>query len=416
MRKREDEGPENLLLFLLSGASSPNASSLPASPRWSEQEHYVLRVFFALHYDGEAGNFEGFLRFLESFEILGRIGRRWRTQIPWTQRVRECFDEMLLEVPQKMLPMLTQMDLPWEAAAAPGLVYIGLSDRHQLEAIRKKAPSRFPLRLSPEEIERLLRILPPWEVSREKLRTIRAILDDAGYVALFVKWVETIVVSSGEDASEGAPPSRQAWGVFGTDLLEELAGTLPPGGVESCLCRLRVGEKALTLSADPSKVEAFFGALASEIEEYKRGRPTRANRVNFWVYLFIILLKWPEVPPHFLTRLFEMTFSLHRLAADDDFIYWGRLATIMEGMKNETSRKIVASCILDNMNRLGKKEASWSLGAARVRLERLAKRKSENTKNTGSKSRAQKSSSPKKKRDAPSEILEKQGLLPFEEN
>ncbi|MDR3264773.1 MAG: hypothetical protein LBT15_02060 [Synergistaceae bacterium] len=400
MKEREYDGPSDLLLPLFPGAPSFSATS-PASGtslRWTEQETYILRMFFVIHYEEgkEEVDPEGFLHFLRSFEILGRLGRRWRPQAPWTRPIQRGFEKILFTIPRRMLLGLMSLNLPWEAISAPGLLCFALADRYQAEELKKKVPSRFPLRLSLDETERLFDFLPPRELSRGNLRTIRTLLDDAGYVALFARWVETIVVRSGEDAARGAPSSRQVWGVLGTDLLEELAETLPSDGVEGCLCRLGAGEKSCSLSADPAKVEAFFRALASEMKKYVSSGKVRQDRVSFWTYLFVILLGWPEVSPHFLVRLFDMTFTLHRRAAADEFVYWSRVASRVGDMKNEASQKLVAACVLDKMKQIGKGRAPWDVKDAIRSLKKLA-----GASDDGKKPRGSKASSSKKKRTDP---------------
>ena len=99
-----------------------------ASLGWTDQEHYILRVLFVLDYDlsldadSDVPSFmEHFKILLESFEVLGRLGRRWRPQAPWIGPIGECFEEIVLDLPHEMLFILAESDLPWETVSATKL-------------------------------------------------------------------------------------------------------------------------------------------------------------------------------------------------------------------------------------------------------------------------------------------------------
>ncbi|MDR1621259.1 MAG: hypothetical protein LBS00_02665, partial [Synergistaceae bacterium] len=121
--------------------------------RWTDQENYILRMFFVLSFRetdfGESKPFE-LVRFLESFKILGEIGRKWRPEAPWTNKIRSCFEDTILNLPRKFFPTLSQWNLPYEVMTPTTLLYFALIDPYN--SVVKEAVT-LPLTLSQSEMQ-----------------------------------------------------------------------------------------------------------------------------------------------------------------------------------------------------------------------------------------------------------------------
>ncbi|GHS99951.1 hypothetical protein AGMMS50276_24600 [Synergistales bacterium] len=331
----------DLLCSLLSEAGS----------RWTEQERYILRTLFATRYGDsqEEDDSFAFFAFLESFAILGKLGRKWRPEAPWTKPVQECFNEVLLGTPKKMLPAFAQMDLPFEAISAPGLLYLAISDRRAAQKIREAVGSKLPLKLSGIETRDVALALSEREIARKEAQTIRSLLDGDSYASLFTILVRELIIYSGVQAMTS--DTSTAWASISRDLLEELAATLPPESVEACFCSLSIGAGHMSLSDDPSKVEAFFKALSS-----KAGLDTqeaKVSRVKMETSLFMLLLSWPNVSSGFLNRFFDISIPSHKEVARNIFGHWEHLACMVENMKDEPNRKAVAAFIYEKIKLFG---------------------------------------------------------------
>ncbi|MDR1873912.1 MAG: hypothetical protein LBQ90_02705 [Synergistaceae bacterium] len=337
-----DAEPNDLLWLLLSKAYA-----------WTEQEQYMLRMFFVSTYDPDTEedtrySVERFEGFLGSFEILGRLGRRWRPQAPWAEPVRKCFEEMILEIPPGAFFAMLELDIPWEAVPAVPLLRIVLHERGKAEKLRKLVSSRLPFSLSSEEIKTFVGIFEPGSLTAEDARLLKLFLSGAGYTELFTRWVRQAIVDTGQDALHGVSPSQQMWKNMKGDLLEVLAETLPPNSLEACLCALISEGGKYRLAEDPSKTENFFGVLAARVglsrdEDKELGEPMLA--------LLMFLITWPDVEPSFLLRLFDVIFPYHEKAARHVFMYWEKVATLVSGMVDRINRRIVAAGFRKRMER-----------------------------------------------------------------
>jgi hypothetical protein len=341
---------------------------LSSSLGWTEQERYILRILFMLNYepeideDGDIPAFmENFKILVESFEVLGRLGRRWRPQAPWPTPVRDYFEEIVLGLPLEMLAFLAERDLPWEILSTPSILFIVLHDRNGAQRLKKAVSSKLPLPLSPEDIQKFLCALNPNSLKAMGIRTMRMFLDDAGYARLFESWVRQVVLFSSEDARNGDPPSQQMWNAIGKDTLRELAATLPSDSPEGCLCRLlREGGK---LCSDSPEADAFFGALSSRIAQSDPDN----EEFEWTIHFLMFLLTWPEVSSHFLLRLIGEALPPYHLE------HWGNIADILERMTDRSKRKTVALALCARMKRLGAIYRSVGFTAALRHLEKLGR-------------------------------------------
>jgi hypothetical protein len=364
MEMGEDANREDMAYSLLSNASLD----------WTEQDHYILRMLFVFNYNPQLmkGNAdvpsftEKFKIILESFEILGRLGRRWRPQAPWISPIRQCFEEIVLDLPWELLFTLMEKDLPWESVSVPVILYIALYEQSGAQRLKKTLSSRLPLPLASEDIPKVLYILDPQLLKVTNIRTLRMFLDDAEYARLLEHWVRRVARFSGEDAANGIPPSRQIWNAMGKDLLKELAAVLPDAP-EGRLCELFLEEGRLR--PDSPEANAFFGALSSRIAQ----SGDNSEGFEWTIYFLMFLLTWPEVSSRFLLRLIDTILSRLRQTTWAHFDQWRKIADIVEKMTDRSKQKTVAAAICAQMKRFGRTVGDSGFTSVLRQMEKLEK-------------------------------------------
>ncbi|MDR1378666.1 MAG: hypothetical protein LBJ36_06390 [Synergistaceae bacterium] len=291
MKVNENASLEEALLSLLRSASSQWT-------QWTDQEHYVLRALFVDSVDVYKEHKESsdiFSQLLESFKILGVIGRKWRPQTPWSNLIRERFEDTIFSFPRQYLSCFSRIDLPFDAMSVPSLLYFCLSDDREIA--KSLRVSHAPMRLSPGEADRAVDAFLDETFSCNDAKVMKSILDEAGYIAFFSSWVRAAISRSMENAKEELVPSRYFWASVKGVLLEELAHTLPPDNPEGCLCRLCSGLKPLHFSKDTEKIDAFVNVLS----------PNTPLGEELWN----LLPMWPDSNPDFIVRLFEKNYFLY---------------------------------------------------------------------------------------------------------
>ena len=373
------------------------------SAHWTEQELYILSTLYIVDFEVRGADTLTFEQFLKSLETVGRIGRKWRPQAPWPARVRRYFENLVFQVPPRLLLSITQVDLPYETMSVLTLVRLALmDDSASTEKMKKSIASLLPLRLTEKENGLLAGFFLEECPSRRNLRVVRSLLTQTGYMALLAKWVNVAVETGEADSLDGDPASRQAWGNISRELMEELASTLPPDSPEGCLCRLRIGVKPLCLSNDAEKVEAFFQVLP-------------ANPI-LGMGLLPSLLTWPEVDPAFIIRLFEKVF-VYRKDQSEGGAYLCSLAELMERMKNKVNRKAVAAKMCELLAKWRVKNKNASFREAVELLETFAELRQPASKSQVKKtaSREAEISSFKKMWSFFSKTMRKRGQFPFDD-
>ncbi|MDR2522089.1 MAG: hypothetical protein LBC93_00055 [Synergistaceae bacterium] len=372
------------------------------SAHWTEQELYILSTLYIIDFEVHEADAPTFEQFLKSLETLGQIGRKWRPQAPWPAGVRRYFENLVFQIPPRLLLPIVQMDLPYETMSILTLVRLALmNDSASTEKVKKSIASLLPLRLTERENGLLAGFFLEECPSRRNLRVVRSLLTQAGYAALLAKWVNVAVEEGEADSLDGVPSSRQAWGKISQELMEELA-TLPPDSPEGCLCRLRVGVKPLCLSNDAEKVEAFFQVLP-------------ANSI-LGMGLLPSLLTWPEVDPAFIVRLFEKIF-VYQKDQSDGGDYLCSLAELIERMKNKVNQKAVAAKMCELLTKWRVKNKNASFREAVELLETLAELRQPASKLKGKKtaSREAEISSFKKMWNSFFKAMKKRGQFPFDD-
>jgi hypothetical protein len=301
------------------------------SSQWTDQEHYVLRALFVESvdfYDEDVVDLASFPQLLESFKILNTNGRKRRPETPWSNSIRERFEDTIFGFPRQYLSRFSRADLPFDAMSVPSRLYFCLSDDR--DVAKNLRTSYAPMRLSPGEADRTAAAFLEEDFSNNDAKLMKSLLDEAGYVALFSSWVRAAISRSIDDVNEGQPPSKHFWATVKRAFVEELGNTLPPDNAEGCLCRLCAGLKPLHFSQDPEKIDAFLNALS----------PNHPLGEELWN----LLTTWPDVHPQFIVRLFEKNYSLYRY--EDVERMEGHISqTLLRRMakiQNSETRKIAA--------------------------------------------------------------------------
>ncbi|MDR2179916.1 MAG: hypothetical protein LBP21_06385 [Synergistaceae bacterium] len=302
---------------------------LTRASRWTDQENYVLRAFFVRSfkgYDDKEPEVPELLRLLEAFKILGEIGRKWRPQAPWTEEIYTCFEDVVFNLPRKLVPTYLQGNLPYESMTAATLFYLSLIAPYNKEP-KEQLASRPSLRLSAEEMNYAAEALLPEDPSPKEVRAAKGILGDGEYVAFCEELVRTAIKFSAENIVNNDDLSQLFWFFLRRDLVEELANSLSPGSLEECFCRLYLDAKPMSLSKDPVKIEAFFKGKSSSPE--------------FGPLLWIVLLRWPEVEADFLVRLFEKNYAQTQEEARTQKDIWEMIGRMIARIKPKAKRDMV---------------------------------------------------------------------------
>jgi hypothetical protein len=327
--------------------------------QWTDQEHYILRMLFANSFnEGRYSDRDAseLLRFLESFKIMGEIGRRWRPLTPWGKRISVCFESSILGLPRKMLSSLSQWNLPYESMTTPTLLYFALLAPYDA-ATKETIASRAPLRLSEKEMRYTTEELLQENLSRREVKMAKPLLGDNGYVAFGEALVRNAIKLSAEDVAEGKEVSRQFWFSLRRDMIEELADGLPSESLEKCFCQLYLDAKPMNLSKDPAKIEAFFEARSSDS--------------HFSPLLWMVLLVWPEMNSHFLIRLFQKNYPQIQIEGKTNDTIWDAITHMITKIRPKSKRDIVAAGVYDMMSH--DKNYSMAFKKAKIFLRQLPK-------------------------------------------
>ncbi len=331
----------------------------------TEQEEYVLRALFVSAFLSELLDTgpEEVPHFLASLDRLTKIGRRRRPQSPWPNVVRQAFEEFIAMCPPFIAPLLERTDLPYESLSAVSLVLLVCLRSGDTQGVRSNADSRLPLRLTPEEVDRIAVSLGGHLPPRRAMRGMKSILDGESWARLLSQWIYYIAESTQDDATDGVPYARQLWASLTPDHLDELC-SLPPDDPRGCFCRLCADVRPGSLSRDPARVEAFFEALPPD-------DPFGAAAGAF-------LLTWPDVDPRFILRLIERSFPAHQEAANEETWamkeHWFCLAELVGGVPDREGRMLIANGILDLMRRFGVRNQTPGFSKACSMLEKFAER------------------------------------------
>ena len=345
-----------LILRIMRGASN-----------WTDQELYILNAVFASNlenFDEIDSSYE--MRFMSAFNMLTKIGRKWRPEAPWSEGIQICFDEILSDFPLGLITTVIT-DMPYDALSSYSLILLSLMDAEYPRAIVKAASNRLPLRLGEDGIMSLKKYavnnsLPRWTVS-----ILEMFIGKSESVSVLTYLSFEIIKESAMNALMGEPKSGQAWTEFSrNELPKELATALPQDNFIGCFCRLCSGMSNSHFSNDPLLFEEFLAALATE-----------AGKSECADFFLIVLLTWQEVSPEFLVRLFEKTcFIRNRHDKKSLILYSVRIdlndiANLVERMPNEANRRIVSVNMLALLMQNGKKKIDASLKEAITTLERI---------------------------------------------
>jgi hypothetical protein len=327
--------------------------------QWTDQEHYILRMLFVNAFN--EGRFDDpditeLIRFLGSFKTLGEIGRKWRPNAPWGKRISLDFEGVILGIPRKVLSTLSQWDLPYESMTAPTLLYFALLAPYG-KMIKQVVTTRTPLRLSEKDMDYTSESLLHETLSRKDMGMAKSLLGDEGYVAFCEALVRNAIKLSAENVAENNEVSRQFWFSLRRDMIEELADGLLPDSLEKCFCQLYLDAKSMNLSKDPVKIEAFFKAESSSSK--------------FAPLLWMVLLVWPGIDPHFLVRLFQKNYPLIQCEGAMNETIWEAINYMLTRIRPKAARDIVAVGVYNIM--LQEKNHSSSFKNAIAFLKRLPK-------------------------------------------
>ena len=335
---------------------------------WTEQELYVLNTVFTTNlenFDKIDSSFE--MQFLNAFNLLTRIGRKWRPEAPWHANVQKSFDDILRDF---RLGLITSVitDIPYDAISSYALIMLSLVDAGHLRAIEKTASNRLPLQLSDSELENLEEYAIDKPLPRWTMKVLETLVGrrKGALVLSFIAYV--IVKESAKDAFFGKIPSQQAWMEFSRkELPKELADALPQDNLMGCFCRLCSGMPHGRITNEPQEIKSFLAAL-----------PAVTVNNCFADFFLIILLTWQDVAPDLLVQLFGKTYLFHNRYNNDSLqignaiINISDLADMVERMLNEANRQIVALGMLTLLIRSGKKKGGAALKEAIKTLESLA--------------------------------------------
>ena len=337
-----------------------------SSAAWTEQELYILNTIFTDAFDTtEFDEYDDYIimQFLEAFNTLTRLGRKWRPEAPWVKTIQDNFDILLHECPLDIITSIIT-NFPYDAVSPYGLVILSLKSAKHLKAIEKTVP--LPLRLNEKYIGNLLHYLTP---SRDKIKILYALLGRAEYISISTRLIRHAAEESADAARMDKPLSQQPWTKFSRGgFIEELAATLPPDNFAGCFCRLCSDMPPYRISSDQSKIEEFFAALPVGTDEERLAD----------CFMFFILT-WPDIDPAFILRLFEKSHlfrnrkkrtGLNVFALEPDM---ESLAIIVERMKNKADRKKVVIGILSMLGLSAEEKKSYIYKSAVKILEHLVK-------------------------------------------
>jgi len=353
--KLEPESPANLMQDIIRSSSN-----------WTEQELYIINSILVATFDcDEELGYSLDMQFLNAFDTLTRIGRKWRPEAPWTNNIRNRFNELLNEFPINIITS-TIKDIPYDLVSPYALVMLSLMDAEQLRAIEKNASKRLPLRLNEEEIYNLEKYAIHEELPRQTVQVIEKLFDRAESVSIMTRIVCRIVMEGAMVAIAGGNPSTQPWNKFSRKgLPEKFAAALPPDNFAGCFCRLCSGVTHNRISNDTSKIEAFFAAM-----------PPGTEKSDYAAHFMAVLLTWHNVPTEFLVRLFKKTFfyldtsKIRRAFFAEPRIDLNDLAHLIGRMTNKEDRKAVALGILELIRPIGRSKGGYSFKTAIRILER----------------------------------------------
>jgi len=340
------------------------ADLIRSSSTWTEQELYVLNAIFVETFViGRDKTLSVITRFLEAFNLLTRIGRKWRPEAPWAEGIRRSFDKLLMECPFDTIQSAIT-DIPYETLSPHSLVMMSFHDGKLLKVIEKAASNRLPLSLGKESIKDLGDYLAQQAMEaspRGLMQVLKALLDRRACGAVLTRLACKIIEKNAIMAHNGEPPSQQPWTRFSSKgVLEEMAELLPHDNYVGCFCRLCSGMPPCRISSEPSKINAFLASLRPETEE------------EHSVCFLIFLLTWPDIDPEFIVRLFERSYIFrdkkNRTKRDG---VWLELVALIERMANEADRGVVALGILRLTAWDGRKKSGASFKKAMEALERL---------------------------------------------
>ncbi|MDR3333092.1 MAG: hypothetical protein LBT08_10740 [Synergistaceae bacterium] len=311
------EGPPLLGLFNYDG--------------WTEHERYILS-YLAIHVLSTLDP-EFFLHLkvevsIALFKTLGDIGRKWRPENPWPERVKSAFEMLCQENGFDFVGYAVKANLSYEAMTAPVLVFMGLYSPTVLSAIRDKASRLLPLRLSKDDVENVAVFFTSPVTPVGIMRPVSSLLDKESLMETLRYMISYLVTMSAVSYSNGATLSEMPWGELSNGHIEYVAESLPDDDQVGCFCRLCRGMKRYRLSGDVAATEAFFAARSH-------------NNGNFGLSLSLFLMAWPDITPQFIVKLFELS------AKDNQSIFYlPDILTCVKKIPQEASRREIASGLL----------------------------------------------------------------------
>jgi hypothetical protein len=335
-----------------------------SSSVWTEQELYILNSVYVLSFSSILDmDLPVAMQSLEAFNMLSRIGRKWRPEAPWVNNIQRRFDSLLDEYPLDFISLVIT-NIPYEALSPRSLIKLSLLDGTHLKKIEKTLSNRLPLSISKEDVAALggyLSIEFKASSLQGVIYVLNTLLSQSDTVSILTKLGCNILEESGNSACFGASPQMHAWTAFSNGgFSEEAAKLLPPDNFVGCFCRLCSNMPEYSISSDEEKIEAFLTAL-----------PQDGIDIDKYDYVLFFLLTWPDIDPKFIVRLFEKSYIFcnkeNRMMLGE---IWLDLAEIIGRMTNKKNRGMVALGILKLVAWNKKKTGYASFKDAMKRLER----------------------------------------------